>query len=84
MHVKQISNLFSLMDLFARTKKPLSVRDIVDEFSWPRSSAFNIISTLVDRVSVSAASARRLLPNIKVDGSGARIFRRAAVAAVGA
>jgi len=48
MHVKQISNLFSLMDLFARTKKPLSVRDIVDEFSWPRSSAFNIISTLVD------------------------------------
>jgi len=47
MLVKQISNLFSLMDLFVRARRPLSVRDIVDEFSWPRSSAFNIVSTLV-------------------------------------
>lgn len=48
MRVKQISNLFSLMALFIRTGKPLSVRDIVDEFSWPRSSVFNMVSTLVE------------------------------------
>lgn len=48
MQVKQIVNLFELMDLFVRAKKPLSVRDIVEEFNWPRSSAFNIVSTMVD------------------------------------
>lgn len=49
MHVKQISNLFDLMEFFERAKRPLSVREIVDEFSWPRSSAFNIVSTMVER-----------------------------------
>lgn len=49
MLVKQISNLFDLMDFFVRAKKPLSVREIVDEFCWPRSSVFNIISSLVER-----------------------------------
>jgi len=48
MHVKQINNLFSLMELFVREKRPLSVREIVDEFQWPRSSVFNIVTTLVD------------------------------------
>ena len=47
MLVKQISNLFDLMDFFVRAKKPLSVREIVEEFSWPRSSVFNIVSTMV-------------------------------------
>ena len=48
MQVKQITNLFALMDFFVRAKKPLSVREIVDEFSWPRSSVFNMVSTLVE------------------------------------
>lgn len=48
MQVKQIANLFSLMELFARARKPLSVREIVDEFSWPRSSVFNMVSTMVE------------------------------------
>ena len=48
MLVKQISNLFSLMDFFVLAKKPLSVREIVEEFSWPRSSVFNMVSTLVE------------------------------------
>lgn len=48
MVVKQISNLFKLMEFFARAKQPLAVRDIVDEFGWPRSSVFNTVSTLVD------------------------------------
>ena len=48
MLVKQISNLFELMDFFVRARKPLSVRDIVEEFSWPRSSVFNMVSTMVE------------------------------------
>lgn len=31
-----------------RAKKPLSVSEIVDEFSWPRSSVFNMVSTMVE------------------------------------
>ena len=49
MQVKQIANLFKLMEFFVRAKQPLSVREIVDEFGWPRSSVFNIVSTLVDQ-----------------------------------
>lgn len=48
MQVKQISNLFTLMELFAHRQRPLSVADIVSALNWPRSSVFNIVSTLVD------------------------------------
>jgi len=48
MRVKQISNLFALMEHFAREGEPLSVRDIVEAFGWPRSSVFNTVSTLVE------------------------------------
>lgn len=49
MLVKQISNLFDLTELFVRAKKPLSVREIVEAMAWPRSSAFNIVETMVER-----------------------------------
>lgn len=49
MIVKQIANLLDLLDFFARAKRPLSVAKIIKEFGWARSSAFNIISTLVER-----------------------------------
>lgn len=48
MRVKQISNLFVLMELFARRQRPLSVADIVTALNWPRSSVFNVVQTLVD------------------------------------
>jgi IclR family acetate operon transcriptional repressor len=48
MLVKQLSNLFDLMDLFVRSKKPLSVREIVDAFGWPRSSVFNMVTTMME------------------------------------
>jgi DNA-binding IclR family transcriptional regulator len=48
MRVRQIANLFRLMDFFVRARRPLSVRDIVEEFSWPRSSVFNMVSTLME------------------------------------
>lgn len=48
MLVKQICNLFELMDVFVRVRRPLSAREIVDQLSLPRSSVFNIVSTLVE------------------------------------
>lgn len=48
MRIKQIENLFELMEYFVRARRPVSVKDIVDEFSWPRSSAFNVVTTLVE------------------------------------
>ena len=48
MRVKQIENMFSLMEFFVRAGKPLTQREIVEEFAWPRSSAFNVVSTLVE------------------------------------
>ena len=48
MLVKPISNLFDLMDFFVRARQPLSVREIVDEFRWPRSSVFNMVSIMVE------------------------------------
>ncbi len=41
------SIFFELIELFTRAKKPLGVRDIVEEFSWPRSSVSNMVSTIV-------------------------------------
>ncbi len=36
------------MEFFVRAGKPLAVKDIVAEFGWPRSSVFNMVSTMVD------------------------------------
>lgn len=48
MRVKQISNLFVLMELFARRQRPLAVAEIVTALNWPRSSVFNVVQTLVE------------------------------------
>lgn len=48
MQVKQVVNLFELLELFIRARQPLSVREIVDELGWPRSSTFNMVSTLME------------------------------------
>lgn len=48
MQVKQISNLFQLMEYFVEAGTPLAVRDIVEHFGWPRSSVFNMVSTMMD------------------------------------
>jgi IclR family transcriptional regulator, acetate operon repressor len=49
MSVKQILNALDLLEYFARTGKPASLREIEQNFSWPRSSTYNILSTLVER-----------------------------------
>src|SRR5690625_7881850 len=48
MQVKQVVNLFELLELFIRARQPLSVREIVDELGWARSSTFNMVSTLME------------------------------------
>lgn len=48
MAVRQIENLLSLLESFARHQRPMTLADMVDEFGWPRSSAFNILTTLVE------------------------------------
>ncbi|MTH96187.1 IclR family transcriptional regulator [Roseibium sp. RKSG952] len=49
MAVKQIQNAFDLIEYFARTRKTASLADIQNHFGWPRSSAYNILNTLVER-----------------------------------
>lgn len=49
MRVKQIENVLDLLELFARDGEPLTLTAIATALSAPKSSAFNIIDTLVQR-----------------------------------
>ena len=49
MLVKQILNFLDLIDFFAEGKQSASLAEISAHFGWPRSSTFNILSTLIDR-----------------------------------
>lgn len=46
MTVRQIENAISLLEYFAERKHPATLTDVVEHFGWPRSSAFNILTTL--------------------------------------
>lgn len=48
MTVKQIENALALLEYFAERKEPATLADVVRHFGWPRSSAFNILTTLVE------------------------------------
>lgn len=47
MAVKQVQNALALMEFFAHRGAPASLSEIQAEFGWPRSSTYNILSTLV-------------------------------------
>lgn len=49
MLVRQVANALDLLESFARCKRPMTLGEIVRDFGWPRSSAFNILMTLVDK-----------------------------------
>lgn len=49
MLVKQAANVLELLEFFARTGTPATLAEIADALSWPRSSTFNLVGTLVDR-----------------------------------
>lgn len=47
MLVKQAANVLDLFEFFAEHKEAASLADISQHFGWPRSSAFNLLSTLM-------------------------------------
>ena len=49
MFVKQAANAVELLEYFARRRTPARLAEIADELGWPRSSTFNIVSTLVEK-----------------------------------
>jgi hypothetical protein len=46
---RQAANVLDLLEYFARRRRPATLAEIADENGWPRSSTFNIVSTLADR-----------------------------------
>lgn len=49
MLVKQAANVLDLLEFFAERKKAASLAEVSQHFGWPRSSTFNLLSTLVAR-----------------------------------
>lgn len=47
--VKQAANVLDLLEFFANRLEPASLSEIAQHFGWPRSSTFNLVSTLVER-----------------------------------
>ncbi len=48
MTVRQIENTLALLEYFAGRQAPATLADIVRDLGWPRSSAFNILTTLAE------------------------------------
>ena len=49
MVVRQVANMLDLLEFFAEHGKPASLADVSKHFGWPRSSTFNLLSTLSTR-----------------------------------
>lgn len=49
MKVSQVENLLALLELFAREKAPRTLTALAQQLGMPKSSAFNLIHTLLDR-----------------------------------
>lgn len=58
MIVRQIANALALLEYFAKIKRPATLSEISDQFSWPRSSTFNLLSTLSEHGFVYEPRAR--------------------------
>lgn len=49
MIVKQAANVLDLLEFFAEAQHPATLSEIADHFGWPRSSTFNLLTTLANR-----------------------------------
>ena len=49
MIVRQAANVLVLLEYFARVKKPSTLAEISAAMGWPRSSTFNLLTTLAQR-----------------------------------
>lgn len=49
MIVRQAANLLEIFEFFASARKPATLAEIADHFGWPRSSTFNLLTTLAEK-----------------------------------
>ena len=49
MLVKQAANVIELLEFFAKRQRPATPAEVADALGWPRSSTFNLITTLVSK-----------------------------------
>lgn len=49
MIVRQAANVLELLEYFAGLGRPATLSEIADAFGWPRSSTFNLLTTLSER-----------------------------------
>lgn len=48
MRVKQAANVIEILEYFAARKRSATLSEIADDLGWPRSSTYNLVSTLTD------------------------------------
>jgi DNA-binding IclR family transcriptional regulator len=49
MIVRQAGNVLDILEYFAQARRPATLSEIADHFGWPRSSTFNLLTTLAER-----------------------------------
>lgn len=49
MIVRQAANVLDLLEFFARNRKPANLAEVASSMGWPRSSTFNLLTTLTQR-----------------------------------
>lgn len=49
MIVRQAANVLDILEYFAQARQPATLSEIADHFGWPRSSTFNLLTTLAER-----------------------------------
>jgi DNA-binding IclR family transcriptional regulator len=49
MFVRQAANVVELLEFFAERQRPATLAEIADALNWPRSSTYNLITTLVSK-----------------------------------
>lgn len=75
---KSASRTIDLLDLLAFSQKPLTLKEICDEMSLPKSSAFELVYTLMDRGAVEYGNkdAKTFKVSIKMFQIGAAVIAR--------
>ena len=49
MIVRQAAYVLDILEFFAQVRRPATLSEIADHFGWPRSSTFNLLTTLAER-----------------------------------
>src|SRR5579864_678366 len=49
MIVRQAAYVLDVLEYFAQSKRPATLAEVADHFGWPRSSTFNLLTTLSEK-----------------------------------